>query len=66
MARARKLFPIYGSALANNMLVALVHDRVVDVLSPPMSPNMTAAEFWAGRRATGNWPKRLAARLCWP
>jgi hypothetical protein len=30
MARARKLFPIYGSALANNMLVALVHDRVVD------------------------------------
>jgi hypothetical protein len=30
MARARKLFPIYGSALANNMLVALVHDRMVD------------------------------------
>jgi hypothetical protein len=30
MVRARKLFPIYGSALANNMLVALVHDRVVD------------------------------------
>ena len=30
MARARKLFPIYGSALANNMLAALVHDRVVD------------------------------------
>ncbi len=30
MARARKLFPIYGSALANNMLVALVHDRLVD------------------------------------
>jgi hypothetical protein len=30
MARARKLFPIYGSALANNMLVALVHDRIVD------------------------------------
>ncbi len=30
MARARKLFPIYGSALANNMLVALEHDRVVD------------------------------------
>jgi hypothetical protein len=29
MARARKLFPIYGSAFANNMLVALVHDRVV-------------------------------------
>jgi hypothetical protein len=29
MARARKLFPIYGSALANNMLTALVHDRVV-------------------------------------
>jgi hypothetical protein len=29
MARARKLFPIYGSALANNMLVALVHDRIV-------------------------------------
>src|SRR6266851_2210684 len=29
MARARKLFPIYGSALANNMLVALVHDRLV-------------------------------------
>src|ERR1700686_4449964 len=29
MARARKLFPIYGSALANNMLAALVHDRVV-------------------------------------
>jgi hypothetical protein len=30
MARARKLFPIYGSSLANNMLVALVHDRIVD------------------------------------
>jgi hypothetical protein len=30
MARARKLFPIYASALANNMLVALVHDRIVD------------------------------------
>ena len=30
MARARKLFPIYGSALANNMLAALVHDRIVD------------------------------------
>jgi len=30
MARARKLFPIYGSALANNMLVALVQERVVD------------------------------------
>ncbi len=29
MARARKLFPIYGSAFANNMLVALVHDRIV-------------------------------------
>ena len=29
MARSRKLFPIYGSALANNMLAALVHDRVV-------------------------------------
>jgi hypothetical protein len=29
MPRARKLFPIYGSALANNMLAALVHDRVV-------------------------------------
>jgi hypothetical protein len=29
VARARKLFPIYGSALANNMLAALVHDRVV-------------------------------------
>ena len=30
MARARKLFPIYGSALANSMLVALVHGRIVD------------------------------------
>jgi hypothetical protein len=30
VARARKLFPIYGSALANSMLVALVHDRIVD------------------------------------
>jgi hypothetical protein len=30
MARARKLFPIYGSALANNMLSAIVHDRLVD------------------------------------
>ena len=30
MARARKLFPIYGSALANNMLAALVHDRIID------------------------------------
>lgn len=29
MARARKLFPIYGSALANNMLAALQRDRVV-------------------------------------
>ncbi len=29
MARARKLFPIYGSALANTMLAALVHERVV-------------------------------------
>ncbi|HEV2521505.1 MAG TPA: hypothetical protein VGT24_03915 [Candidatus Acidoferrales bacterium] len=29
MARTRKLFPIYASALANNMLAALVHDRVV-------------------------------------
>lgn len=29
MARTRKLFPIYGSSLANNMLAALVHDRVV-------------------------------------
>jgi hypothetical protein len=29
VARARKLFPIYGSALANNMLAALAHERVV-------------------------------------
>jgi hypothetical protein len=29
VARARKLFPIYGSALANNMLAELVHERVV-------------------------------------
>src|ERR1700676_2946857 len=29
MARARKLFPIYGSALANNMFAALDRDRVV-------------------------------------
>ncbi|MGH9680934.1 MAG: hypothetical protein ACRD4Y_13380 [Candidatus Acidiferrales bacterium] len=29
MARARKLFPSYGSALANNMLAALQHGRVV-------------------------------------
>jgi len=29
VARARKLFPIYGSTLANHMLAALVHDRVV-------------------------------------
>lgn len=29
MARARKLFPIYGSALANNMLATLVHERIV-------------------------------------
>jgi hypothetical protein len=29
VARVRKLFPIYGSSLANNILVALVHDRVV-------------------------------------
>jgi hypothetical protein len=30
MARARKLFPIYGSALANTMLLAIERDRVVD------------------------------------
>lgn len=30
MARARKLFPIYGSALANNMLSALGRGRMVD------------------------------------
>ena len=30
MARTRKLFPIYGSALANNMLSAIQRDRVVD------------------------------------
>jgi hypothetical protein len=30
MARARKLFPIYGSALANNMFSALVRGRLVD------------------------------------
>jgi hypothetical protein len=29
VARARKLFPIYGSALANNMLAVLVHDHIV-------------------------------------
>jgi len=29
MARAKKLFPIYGSALANNMLAALQRERVV-------------------------------------
>jgi hypothetical protein len=29
MARARKLFPIYGSTLANNMLVAIARGRVV-------------------------------------
>jgi hypothetical protein len=29
MARARKLFPIYGSALANGMLVTLMRERVV-------------------------------------
>jgi len=29
MARSRKLFPVYGSTLANNMLATLVHDRVV-------------------------------------
>jgi hypothetical protein len=30
MARARKLFPIYGSALANSMLSAIARDCVVD------------------------------------
>ena len=30
MARARKLFPIYGSSLANNMFTALARGRVVD------------------------------------
>jgi hypothetical protein len=30
MARARKLFPIYGSALANSMLAAIERDHVVD------------------------------------
>jgi hypothetical protein len=30
MPRARKLFPIYGSALANNMLSSIVHDHIVD------------------------------------
>jgi hypothetical protein len=30
MARARKLFPIYGSTLANHMVTALARDRVVD------------------------------------
>jgi hypothetical protein len=30
MARARKLFPIYGSALANNTLAALKRERVVE------------------------------------
>jgi hypothetical protein len=30
MARVRKLFPIYGSALANTMLLAIERDRVVD------------------------------------
>jgi hypothetical protein len=30
VARARKLFPIYGSALANRMLAAIERDRVVD------------------------------------
>jgi hypothetical protein len=29
VARARKLFPIYGSSFANNLLATLVHDRVV-------------------------------------
>jgi len=29
MARTRKLFPIYGSSLANHMLAMLVHDRPV-------------------------------------
>ena len=29
MTRARKLFPIYGSALANNMLLAVERGRVV-------------------------------------
>jgi hypothetical protein len=31
MARARKLFPIYGSALANNMLSAIERDRLVSL-----------------------------------
>jgi hypothetical protein len=30
MARVRKLFPVYGSALANNMLAALGRGRLVD------------------------------------
>jgi hypothetical protein len=30
MARVRKLFPIYGSTLANHMLKALVAERIVD------------------------------------
>jgi hypothetical protein len=30
MARMRKLFPIYGSSLAHNMLAMLVHDRTVN------------------------------------
>lgn len=30
MARTRKLFPIYGSSLAHNMLAMLVHDRIVN------------------------------------
>ena len=30
MARARKLFPVYGSALANSMLLTIQRDRVVE------------------------------------
>ena len=32
MARARKLFPVYGSALANNIFTALGRVRVVEGL----------------------------------
>jgi hypothetical protein len=31
MARARKLFPVYGSALANNIFTALSRGRVIEV-----------------------------------
>jgi len=65
MARARKLFPIYGSALANNMLATLGRGRVVDGFVAAYVKEYERRGIRGGARGDRDSRKRSGARLSW-